>query len=173
MRHCFAGDVQKWRLARAVAIVLALLCVAPGVDVALGMVGGADTGASPVSRFEASPYIDGDDPFGTLDRIDSALEVGEAVLPESFSEELHLLEGADDLRVDPTGMVVGYNVEGSEDEVLERIVSIMGDKGWTSVPLGRVTGSTFVKSEGRYTWALVTCTQVGDCTSVVTRCSAS
>lgn len=162
---------MRWRLMKACAVLLAIACIIPGVEVVSRLV----QGSSQLQAQAAMPGLHSEvlnaaaDPFESLDKVEALVEGGAADLPEAFCAEVGFLPNANDVRCHGGGAVVGYSVEGGEDETLEKLVEHMRCRGWTSVPLGEVCGATFLKDEGRYTWVLATCTQVGSATCVVMR----
>jgi hypothetical protein len=96
----------------------------------------------------------------------------EDALPDELTAEVALPVGSRDVRVSPTGTVIGCVVDGvSPQDVLADLRAQMKNLGWSCVPLGGLDGATFVKDGGLCEWALVTCTQTGQSTSVVIRCA--
>ena len=168
--------VDRFRLLKAVAVVLAIMVMAPGVDTVARVVAApqkaAAAGADEVG-VNAARLLDAADAFGSLERIEEAAEAAQTDAPEVFSREVGLAAGAYDIRVSPTGDVIGYMVEDDCEAVLQRERARMESLGWNAVPLGGEQGLTFVKPSGDCTWVLVTCTQVGTSTSVVARCVSS
>ena len=165
-----AKDPMRMRALKAVAIVMALLLMVPGVEAIVRVAGGTAAYGSTAGGIDAQSLVQAPDPFAALDRVDEFVAAGNADVPEEFSREIGFLPGASDIRVDATGSVVGYAVAGDAGEALDGLVAHMEARGWTAVSLGGVDGATFVKEGGSCTWALATCTQVDDATSVVVRC---
>lgn len=160
--------VANKRAMAAFVIVAALVFAAPALDAALGAVGVVDAASDNRAIIDSSLLAEGSDPEGALSRIESAV-ANTSDVPTWFQEEVGMPSGARDVRVD--GSVVGYVVDEDEEQALENLSVRMEAKGWTRVPLGGVTGATFLRESGAFTWMLVTCTQVGSATSVVARCS--
>ena len=107
-----------------------------------------------------------------LAALDELADIGSSgAVSAEFEREIGLLPGAHDVLI--SGSVVGYLIEGESAQVEQELQVHMAARGWTSVPLGELEGATFVKPSGDCTWALVTCTQVGDVTSVVVRSNAT
>ena len=166
-RKSHAGPVA--RPVKAALIVVAIVLVVPGFDAVL-KAGDALAHAreSPVG-IDAAEVVGFGDPDRALERIESFAQVGETSLPEGFADEIGVLPGARDLRVCGDD-VVGYVVDASVGEVYGLLRARMDALGWTMVPEGQEHAATFVKDDGRCTWALVTCEEVGSATSVVIRC---
>jgi len=169
-----ARELDRYRLLKAAAIVLALVVAAPGVDAVARFAAGspqaeASTGAAP--GLNSNTLLDVNDAFGSLERIESVAAPSQADgdVPGAFAREIGFPSGARDLRVSASGEVVGYVVPGNCEDVLAQEVERMGSLGWTSVSLNGVQGSTFVKASGDCRWALVSCVQTGVDTSVVVR----
>ena len=157
------------RAFKAVVIILAILTAVSVIDVVTDAFDPPGK-ASAVGGLDADALIGDGDAEASLERIEEAAAAGDMDVPEAFADEVGFLPDARDMRVSGGGDVVGYVVPGDSGEVLAQISERMGAAGWTEVPLGEVEGATFVKSSGACTWALVTCTQVGNDTSVVARC---
>lgn len=166
----------RYRLLKAVAVVLAILLSAPGVDVVVRLVTNPEK-ASAVNGdgrvLDSSALLDAQDAFGSLERIEGAAQASNREPSQAFFDEVGFLAGAQDVRVSSTGDVVGYVVDEDCEEAFDRLCVHMEALGWTAIPLGAIEGATFVKSSGAITWALVTCTHAGDGTSVVVRCALS
>ena len=161
-----------YRPLKAIAVVLAILVAIPGVDVVMKQVTHpqrAIAANAVESGIDASRYLDTRDAFGSLDRLETAFEASAREVPTSILREAVVLPSARDVRVTPTGDVVGYTVEGDSVMILSEITSRMKEIGWTAIPLNETQGATFVKKSGELTWLLVTCTQVEASTSVVMR----
>lgn len=158
------------RLALALAIVVAIVVVGP-VSNAVFAVAGTASGATPANAaLRASDLIAGGDVDKALSNIEQAAEPGATSadsVPDEYAEEIGFMAGARDVRA--SGSVVGFVVDGACDDAYEKLCAHMELKGWAAVPISAMTGATFVKESGRYTWALATCTQVGNATSVVLR----
>lgn len=156
------------RLTGAILIVTAIVFAAPLTDAAFKPTTSSRPTASDNGGINIASALTG----GSVDDAITQLELlvnQTSTLPEWFQEEAGALPGAHDVRV--SGSVVGYTVEGNDADVLKELQAHMTSRGWTCVPLGGIVGATFVKESGSFTWALVTCTQVGSVTSVVTRCN--
>ena len=106
---------------------------------------------------------------GELDARAYAAESGDSSLAE-FEQEVLSLFGREDLRAFDEGGLVGFVVEGDAEEAFASLRSELEDLGWTAVSSGSATAGSFVKGGGRYRWAFVSCTGVGDATSVVVQC---
>ena len=164
--------VRPYRLIKATAIVMAVLLMAPGAQM-IGHLFGVSRAHQALAQgadgLDASAIVQAPGAFEALERLEAQAEACTVGLPETFSREIGTLPDARDLRANAEGTVVGYLVDGSEDDALERVIADLEGKGWTSVPLGGVCGATFVKDSGACTWAVATCAEVGDSTSVVIR----
>ena len=158
---------------KAVAVVLAILVMAPGVEAITRIVVPTQIAEANVGGIDASELLVGADANAALGRIEGMLAESGPEAPAWFREEIGFLPGARDVRVSGDGDIIGYVVPGYAHDVFERLVENMEAAGWASVPLGGVEGATFVKSAGTCTWTLCTCTQVGSDTSVVVRCMHS
>ena len=155
---------------KAVAIVLVILLVVPGVEAVFDKVTPSNSVSVSPATLDARALIGGD-PSATLARIEDVATAEDAQLPAAFVREIGLLPDARDLRVIEAGPIVGYTVDEDATVVLDQLVEHMESMGWTAVSLGDIDGATFIKSAGNCTWALVTCTQVGFATAVVVRCA--
>ena len=161
------------RLVAAAAIVAAIVFAAPVAN-ALGFPDAGEAGlagdyANVRSGLRAQDVMSASDAAGILENLERIVSQGETEAPEWFRDEVGLLPGARDVRVEAAGRVVGYVVDCGVSEALARIREDVQSRGWTVVPLGEADGFTLVRQSGSCTWALVTCTQVGTATSVVVR----
>lgn len=164
---------ERFRLLKAIAIVVAIVVAAPGVDAVARYAATPQRASAAVGGIDAGFLLESGDASTALDRIEG-LSSGEAAdVPRAFSEEVGFLPDARDVRASIDGAVVGYVVDSGADDALRRLIGHMQLRGWTEVPLGEVEGATFVKREGSCRWALATCTQVGAATNVVVRCVIS
>ncbi len=155
------------RAVAALAIVAALVFAVPAID---AVSNAADKGANAPDEhagLDAGMMADGS-AQEALSRFEKAAEPSSAV-PDWFQAEVGALPGARDVRV--AGNVTGYVVDEEESCALEALLAHMAARGWTAVPLGGVSGATFLKESGSCTWALATCTQVGNATCIVIRCN--
>lgn len=154
------------RPVKALIIVAAIVIAVPVADLGLRSAGiEQEAPFTPVS-IDAASLLEGGGPDEALARIEELAARTEA-LPEWYESEIGILPGARDIRV--SGPVVGYIVEGDCEAALDDAAALMESRGWTCVSMGDVNGATFVKKSGTCSWALVTCTQAGHATSVVTR----
>lgn len=162
--------VWVMRLAKAVSIVAALVLLVPVVD-SLGAFGDGEVAiASSSGGIDAQTIIGDADPLGFVERVGGAADASGTMPPAAFIEEVGLLPGCRDVRVNATGAIVSYIVDAPADSVAAELGVRMAERGWNEVALGAVEGSTYVKDEGSCVWALATCIQVGSSTSVVFRC---
>lgn len=106
-------------------------------------------------------------PNNVLDRARELISENVGIPPEAFMQEIGTLEGCRDIRV--KGNVVGYLVDEEASSTQGRIVESMRAHLWEGRSMEGVIGWSFVKEQGEYTWAVVTCNQVGTATSVVVR----
>lgn len=158
------------RLGVASCLVAALVLLVPVYDLALGGAERPADGAS--AALDLSSVLQAPDAESALARLEDAAEVGLSVhakLPEALQREVGVPDGARDVRV-ADGGVFGYVVDVPPAQAMDQLTSHLALRGWSGVPLGGLDGATFVKEGGTCTWALATCTQVGDVTSVVVRC---
>lgn len=106
-------------------------------------------------------------PFRLFELLDgySGYQVG--VLPESFSREV----------IDPSEIgcsetysaqgVVGMACTGDAPDILARASEVLQSRGWVLADDGSgASGRTFIKSQGRYRWAFVSCSQVSESASL-------
>lgn len=155
-------------MAKACAITLGLVMCVPVVD-ALGFAGEQEAGGAVQAGIDARAIIGDGDPYGFVDRMNDAVKTEGVTLPSAFAAEIGIPSDARDIRVDSTGAIVGYVVDVPADEANAAVSARMKERGWNEVALGAVEGSTYMKNSGSCTWALVTCTQVGEATNVVFR----
>lgn len=87
-------------------------------------------------------------------------------LPEGFDDEI-ALSGDSNLAVSSDGRTIGFTMDVSVSDAMDSIRTSLEEKGWTYVPSNHDSVATFVKEEGLYRWLAVTCTAVGDSSSVV------
>ena len=173
------NQVSRRRLAKALAITMALVFCVPAVEALAdaGSVPESEPGSS-VAAFEgprrvgidAQALIGQGDAYAFLTRLEEASLPNEPVLPQAFMLEVDLPRRYRDLRATEDGTVIGCVVDAPINVVEQDVRSRMSAKGWSEVSLGAVEGSTYIKSGGICTWVLVTYTQVGDATNVVYRC---
>ena len=164
------AGVRYKRLAAATAIVIALVAAVPISGSVFEGMPSPSAQAVADGGIRAASIVDEGDARETLSRMEELALAGKAQLPVYFEEEIGLLDGARDVRVDETGRVVGLLVDKPSREVLACIREGMARTGWSAISLGGAEGATFVKEGGTCTWVLVTCTQVGLATAVVYRC---
>lgn len=162
-------STRKWRALKACAIVLAVICAVPGVEALLSYVH-QDVKAPAQTSLQVGNALRGADAFSALEGVEDAMAEADASLCAALPDEVVVLPGATDLRVDDVTGVIGYTVKGQADDILSMLESLMERKGWAAVPLGEACGSTFLKEGGDKHWVLATCTQVSSSTCVVMRC---
>lgn len=165
-------DVDASRTKKAVVVVSLVVLLALCLDPLLGAAGlGESSGISGAEGvgLDAGALIEGHDAFESLAKIEEAASTGETTVPQVFLEEVGVLPGAQDIRSMGNGTVVGYVVDGESQEVMDLLDESLRKRGWKAVPMGLEGGATFIKSGGRCTWALATCTQMGSSVSVVLR----
>ncbi len=166
---CHQSRRKKVRLFRACSVVACMLGLVP----LTGWVEGQFEGETPPEALpdpiQSAAVVSADDPLRALDDLEARLEPGDEALPPGFAEEVGLPVDSFDVRVGAKGAVVGYSVTGEASAALEQLTEHCASCGWSSVPLGGVTGATFVKEEGACRWMLATCSQVQGKTTVVLR----
>ena len=161
----------KWpRLAKAIAIVGALVVAAPASGLLDDAFSGNTDANSVDAGLDATEVVVGFDPLVSLDRLEVLANAEPSALPRYFDEEIGLLPGALDVRVNSDGSIVGYVVDNAAENAHQLVSQHMEAAGWSEVNLGAVQGSTYLKDSGLCRWALATFTQVGSVTSVVYRC---
>lgn len=163
--------VDRSRLRMACVIVVVLVFGVPVTD-ALVSRGKGNSLPSEASAVDAGlRSIDEGDFDSFLDHLDAMAEGESGELPKYFLAEIGVPGNCRDIRVDSTGTVVGYVVDGDVESALGDLERRLTSRGWQGVLLGGIDGMTFVKEGGECTWALATCTQTGSSTSVVFRCA--
>lgn len=90
-----------------------------------------------------------------------------AKLPEDFEAEFFSVASCADLQVSPEAQLVGFSSEQSAVASCANLSARMQEAGWTAVASGSEVTASFVKKEGRYRWALLSCVDVANSTSVV------
>ena len=154
------------RLAKAIAVVAALVLAVPCSGVVCGRVSDEQpAGSAPAGIGAAALIGQGGDAQDLIERIEEAADGGIGQPPAWFSEEIGVLPDARDVRA--SGAVVGYMVDAESQATLEALRMHMEGRGWTCVPSTEAGAATFVKESGQCTWAFATCVQVGPSTSVV------
>ena len=161
--------VQKTRLAKAVAILIAIVLCIPAADALYGQRASVLPDDSRAG-LDAQRIIGDADAVGFVERMEEAASARDAQPSPAFQKEIGLPAPCRDVRADSTGTIVSCIVDGEPEAVFESVASHMAERGWRSIALGSVEGATFVKEEGQCTWTLVTCTQVGNSTNIVFRC---
>lgn len=131
-----------------------------------GILGSAEseTGLQPVSfQTDDAQGL----PFRLFELLDgySGYQVG--TLPESFSREvIDPLEIGCSETYSAQG-VVGMVCMGDSADVLARASEALQSHGWMLADEGNgASGRTFIKSQGRYRWAFVSCSQVSGSASL-------
>ncbi|MDO4290911.1 MAG: hypothetical protein Q4C41_06760 [Eggerthellaceae bacterium] len=168
--------VQKRRARRALAVVAALAALL-ACACFLGDVGGRKSAASGEGSFAgggfayAEALIESASSGSDVDLEGLGVrEVRDAQeAPSWFVDEVLSLEGACGVMALDDWSVVGFSTEETADEALARRTQEMQGKGWFGYESGIEGVVTFTKGEGACTWAMLSCTQVGDETSVVVR----
>lgn len=90
-----------------------------------------------------------------------------ASLPTWFAEELFDETQAEDMYANETETVFGLNVSKNPTAVFRDICTSMESKGWIRIESGINHCSTFIRETGSPSWALVSCTSVGNSTCIV------
>ena len=162
--------IWKKRFAVSIAVVIALIGSVPIADAFIPDDADENAANRLQTGINSQDLLKSSDPFDAIERIEQAATPGNAQLPEAFASEVGLPDECRQVRVDETGCVIGCAVDAGADEAAELIERQMLEKGWKSIALGAVTGSTYVKEDGRCAWVLATCTEVGNCTQIVYRC---
>ena len=163
-----SDDVIKRRRIAATLIVAAIVLAAPASSLVLGRQAAEHSGEA-ASALHASSIVCETDPLATLSALEEAVAIDDAA-PAYFLEEIGLVDGAYDVRASADGRVVGYSVDLDAQKAEQALTTLMSQSGWSEVPLGQDGAATFVKDDGRCTWALVTCTQAEGATCIVYRC---
>lgn len=131
-----------------------------------GVVGdaGYEAGLQPVS-------LQADDaqgfPFRLFELLDGYSGYQAGVLPDSFSQEV----------IDPLEIgcmetysaqgVVGMACMGDAPDVLAQVSEVLQSRGWVLADDGNgSSGRTFIKSQGRYRWAFISCSQMSESVSL-------
>ncbi len=104
---------------------------------------------------------------------ESVERAGGAAVPPDFEEEVVSLSSYADVRVDVGGQVVGFLSDERPEVEFALLSSALEDRGWVSVSSGSGSGGSFVKENGTYIWAFISCVGVGEGTSVVVNCSTA
>lgn len=154
--------VAKRRLVKALAIIFVFfgglgVCSAFNQGVVSSEVSGFD------DQGQSAPLS-----AGIWGRAEAMLHMGASLPTEDIFREVGVLEGCRDVRA--SGNVVGYIVDEDASIAWGRIEEMMEERSWEERPMAGILGATFIKSEGEFTWAIVTCNQVGAATSIVARC---
>lgn len=153
---------QGKRLRCALAALAAALALALSVDVVLDL--GEPGVASEVGRAALADMVSG----GSA----SAESETPVEAPDRFEDEVVSLVGRGDVHVGARGRVVGFCCDKSPEAAFLEVAGILEGRGWTAVESGLAASGSFVKEEGAYTWAFVSCVQSGSATSVVVQCEA-
>ncbi|MEG2006779.1 MAG: hypothetical protein RR955_04370 [Raoultibacter sp.] len=97
-------------------------------------------------------------------KTDSTLQ---RALPDRFEAELFSLAGGVDVRVSDAGDVVGFLSGEDVSRCFSTYAHALRSKGWTQIESGQEYASSFVKREGLYTTAFLSCAKVENETAVV------
>lgn len=146
------------RRARTAAVVIVLAAAVLVASAAAGWLGRPSVASEVMALADA--WGDGGD-----ERAVAAASGTE--LPDGFEEEVVSTSGASDVRSDEEARVAGFLLAGDAGTVFAELSDDMQQRGWAAVESGRAGCGSFVKDEGRYRWAFVSCTPVGDETAVV------
>lgn len=153
------GSVQ---FVRALLVVVLLL---GGVAASGAFVRANEPG---VLKEAADPALWQPGGFADVERaLDEEGVVGRARAPDGFEEEVLLLHGRVDVRVDERARVVGFTMSGTAEEVFLAVSRDLEALGWIGVESGLPNCGTFVKDEGLYRWLFASCVWTGGSTSVV------
>ena len=166
-------SIWRSRLTKAAAISLAVVLCVPAVD-ALGATDeeARNESAARQAGIDAQAIIGDGDLAGFAERLQAKTASEDAQPPAAFAREVGLPADCRNVHVDASGTVVGCTVAGTAEDAAAGVRERMTSLGWAEVGLGAVEGATYVKEGGTYSWVLVTCTQVGDATTIVYRCVA-
>lgn len=93
------------------------------------------------------------------------------VVPAWFAEELFALSDMREVMANDAWTVVGFTLTGSAEQAFDEVSSRLAEKGWQGLESGVSGITTFFKEGGAVQWVMVSCTQVGEETSVVLRLS--
>mgnify|MGYP007024215768 CR=1 FL=1 len=102
----------------------------------------------------------------TIDDIARARGFERTVCSE-FLEEVMDPAGFDEVLVADGGSVVGLVGRGSAAQTFSRLSCELADKGWIGVDSGLSGAGTFVKSDGSYSWLMLSCTDADGLVGVV------
>ncbi len=115
-----------------------------------------------------------DGAFEADDLLEDLCEIGfvpleKSMVPDWFVDEIMpLREGVDGVATS-NWSIVGLFEDGCISEVLDGFSETFAEKGWRGYESGMDGAATYVKEEGLCSWMMMTCTEVGDMTSVVLR----
>lgn len=160
---------RRMRACFAVAAVLAFVvgshafeaCSSEDVLASSGEAIGAAFVADAQGQFSSDALID------QLDEKSGASTVDGDAIVRAGNGELAVPLDAHELRATSDGAVVGYVLSADASTAFSRADAAMRQAGWTGYALGGIAGATYRKADGALHWALLSCTQVGDATSVV------
>lgn len=99
-----------------------------------------------------------------------AASSGDAQL-SGFEREVLPLAGRDGVRAAEEGTLVGFSSATGAEATFADVSAALAERGWTAVSSGSACAGSFVKADGSFRWAFVTCAQVGEGSSVVVRCA--
>lgn len=160
---------------RAVCIAMAIVAFVPAVGMAEETVSWTSAiaesasvllrgGSDGLSSQWSTDFV------GRLASLDGVVQGVQAV-PEVFAEECLDVSWRDGVMVVPDGPLVGFIGEGAPQDLFAAVSSELCGKGWTLLESGSGTQATFVKDEGLYRWAYVSCAEVPGATNVVIQCA--
>lgn len=99
---------------------------------------------------------------------DSVGSVGERwdCVPEGFAQEVFDPDDLGCSEVVSSPGTVGLVCCGTRDRVLQRVAGLMEVNGWRTADDASVLCRTFVKSQGTYRWAYITCSEISGTVSI-------
>lgn len=92
--------------------------------------------------------------------------------PGWVQEEIVDLDGVHELRAIDDWSVLGFTVDGTEQQARSWVELQLKERGWALVDSGAAGSATAVKEEGNCSWLLFSCTEAGDATCVVVQVRA-
>lgn len=168
--------VQRRRLMRAscaVAALAGLLLCAVALSHALAAGGGVGAaGGSSLAEASATGAVHVRDLAGRVlggeGVLSGELEAKDEA-PGWFADELFSLAGEEGVMASGDWTVVGFSADCGAQEALEDVAARLQARGWVGYESGAPGIATFSKEGGTCSWAMVSCAQMPEGTSVVVR----
>lgn len=163
---CFALYPKAGRAFAAIGVALMIAVLAdPLLCTLLSDDGGGSSGEGSAS-FYLGQAVQIDGASGISIDSDRVMTGFSNEPPDSFSEEVFAGQSGW-YSSSKDGVIAGFAFPSSVSSSMKQVSSWFEQKGWRSVPSGQDSVRTFIKEQGDFRWAMVSCETVGNKVSVV------